>query len=244
MTGPQLVEFYNECGFDDIYTNGFPSRGMYSVQKIESANGTSRLKAILEEYVDPRRFVEDEFKVDKIVYEINKLIKYDGFALIKKGDRYRVADINGKFVEPETLKTSGHEFISEQIEKCQEKIFNKDYNGAITNARTMVEAVLIHLIETIEGADVKNDGNVLSLWSRAKKALKIDLKKDEIPDSIFQILAGLDTSIQGLAGLSNNAGDRHANKFNTKRHHAKLAVNLSMTICDFLLDVLNNRKEV
>jgi uncharacterized protein YoxC len=74
--------------------------------------------------------------------------------------------------------------------------------------------------------------------------LKIDLKKDEIPDSIFQILAGLDTSIQGLAGLSNNAGDRHANKFNTKRHHAKLAVNLSMTICDFLLDVLNNRKEV
>jgi uncharacterized membrane protein YozB (DUF420 family) len=69
------------------------------------------------------------------------------------------------------------------------------------------------------------------------------LKKDEIPDFVFQILSGLDTTINGLAGLSNNAGDRHANKFNTKRHHAKLAVNSTMTICDFLIDVLNERKK-
>ena len=88
---------------------------------------------------------------------------------------------------------------------------------------------------------MKNDGNIMNLWSRVKKALKIDLSKDEVPDFIFQILSGLSSSVNGLAGLSNNASDRHANKFNTKRHHAKLAVNSTMTLCDFLIDVFNER---
>ena len=92
------------------------------------------------------------------------------------------------------------------MKKCQQKISADDFNGAITNARTLTEAVLIHVIETIELKEIKNDGNILNLWTRAKKALKIDLKKDEIPETVFQILSGLDTALNGLAGLSNNAG--------------------------------------
>lgn len=243
LSGPKLVDFYNECGFDDIYGEGFPSRWKYSTDKIVESNGTPRLKKILEEFVDPRRYGGDEQVVDKIVADINQLIKYDGFGLIKKGSSYKVADIQGNFIEAETVIAIGHEFVGEQIEKCQQKIATDDFNGAITNARTLCEAILIHIIETIEKTEIKNDGNVINLWTRAKKALKLDLKKDEIPDFVFQILSGLDTTINGLAGLSNNAGDRHANKFNTKRHHAKLAVNSTMTICDFLIDVLNERKK-
>lgn len=241
MSGPQLVDFYNECGFDDVYGQGFPSRWIYSSEKIASSNGTDRLRTILENFVDPRRFGGDEVLVDKIAEQINSLIKYDGFALIKNGNQYEVADVQGNFIKPVTSKAIGHEFIAEQIEKCQQKIATEDFNGAITNSRTLVEAILIHVIESIEKQEVKNDGNVINLWTRAKKALKIDLKKDEIPDFVFQIISGLDTSINGLAGLSNNAGDRHANKFNTKRHHAKLSVNLAMTLSDFLVDIMNER---
>lgn len=243
LSGPKLVTFYNECGFDDVYENGFPSRWVYSKEKIVESNGTPRLKLILEEFVDPRRFGGDEKTLDKVVEEINQLIKYDGFALIKKANIYKIADTQGNFIEPETISTIGHEFVSEQIEKCQQKISTDDFNGAITNARTLCEAVLIHIIETIENVEIKNDGNITNLWTRTKKALKIDIKKDEIPDFVFQILSGLDTTINGLAGLSNNAGDRHANKFKTKRHHAKLAVNSVMTLCDFLIDVLNQKQK-
>ena len=243
LSGPNLVDFYNECGFDDIYGESFPSRWRYSTDKILETNGTNRLKNILEEFVDPRRYGGNDVIIEKIVAEINSLIKFDGYALIKKGNLYKVVDTQGNFIQPETLKTVGHEFVAEQIEKCQQKISADDFNGAITNARTLTEAVLIHVIEIIEQTEIKNDGNITNLWARAKKALKINLKKDEIPDTVFQILSGLDTSLNGLAGLSNNAGDRHANKFNTKRHHAKLSVNLAMTICDFLIDVLNERKK-
>lgn len=239
LSGPRLVDFYNCCGFDDMYGEGFPSRWVYSTQKIEESNGKDRLKTILEEFVDPRRYGGDEDTIEAIVDSINQLIKYDGYALIKKGFNYRIALLQGSDIDPEAVLKIGHEYVSEQIKKCQEKIALDDFSGAITNARTLCEAVLIHIIETVENVEVRNDGKITNLWSRAKKSLKIDLDKAELPEFVFQILTGLDSIITGLAGLSNNAGDRHANKFNTKKHHARVAVNSAMTLCDFLIDIMN-----
>lgn len=242
MSGPNLVDFYNEYDFDDEYGQGFPSRWIFSMEKIVQSNDSPKLQKILEDFVDPRRFVGTGKNVEDVVEEVNKLIKFDGYSLVKNGDQYIITDIQGNFIQEENISVIGHEFINEQVEKCQQKILSEDYNGAITNARTLMEAILIHVIETIEKVEVKNDGNLLGLYSRAKKALKIDFKKEDIPDSAFQVLSGLDSIINGLSGFSNNAGDRHANKFKTKRHHAKLVVNSTMTACDFLIDVLNEKK--
>jgi len=41
-----------------------------------------------------------------------------------------------------------------------------------------------------------------------------------------------------MANLSNNYADRHANNNVTKKYHAKLAINSTMTLSDFLLDIL------
>jgi len=181
--------------------------------------------------------------VESMADEVNKIIKYDGYQLQKNGDFFKIVDTTGNVVVPNTITEINHDFVSEQIKKCQEKIGSGDFNGAITNSRTLAEAIMIHIIETNENISIKNDGNLVNLWNRAKKALKINLDKNDVPDFVFQIVAGLETSINGLAATSNNAGDRHANKFNTKKHHAKLAVNATMTICDFLIDVLNERKK-
>ena len=242
MSGPQLVEFFNWYDFEDVYGAGFPSRWVYAADKIKQANDSPRLQKILEGFLDPRRFVGKEHLIEESVKELNDLLIHDGYSVQKVGLSYKIAFIQGGFIQAETATELGHDFISEQITKCNEKIVSADYNGAITNARTLVEAVLIHVIEEIEKDAVKNDGNVVNLWNRAKKALKIDIKKEDAPDFVFQTLSGLDTSLNGLAALSNNAGDRHANKFNTKRHHAKLAVNLAMTLSDFLIDILNDKK--
>lgn len=239
LSGPQLINFFNDQGFDDVYEPGFPTRWKFATERIEQLNNTDKLRRMFEEFVDPRRYGGDEETSEKITSAINSLIKCDGFALQKVGNTYKVVAINGNLIQPETTKAMGHEFVSGQVQKCEQKILAGDYAGAITNARTLIEAVLIHIIETIEGEEVKNDGNVLNLWNRTKKALKLNLKKEDVPEPVFQILSGLDSSLNGLAGLSNNAGDRHANKFNTKRHHAKLAVNVAMTMCDFLIDTLN-----
>jgi hypothetical protein len=241
LSGPELVDFFNEFGFKDIYGQGFPTRWKYAAEKIDLLNGSKKLRLMLEEFVDPRLYGGDDRLVKRIVEAINSLIKYDGFALKQIGHVYKVTDTEGNLIQASATKALGHEFVTEQIRKCEQKIADADYPGAITNARTLVKAILLHIVELIEGTEIKNDGNLPSLWNRAKKALKIDISKDDLPEFVFQILSGLDTSLNGLAGLSNNAGDRYANKFKTKRHHEKLAVNLAMTISDFLIDILGNQ---
>ncbi|MCP1381910.1 hypothetical protein [Runella salmonicolor] len=101
--------------------------------------------------------------VDKVVSDINQLIKYDGFGLIKKGNSYKSADIQGNFIEAKTVSAIRNEFVGEQIEKCQQKISMDDFNRAITNARTLCGAVFIHIIKTTEKTEIKNDGNIIIL---------------------------------------------------------------------------------
>lgn len=240
LSGRQLVDFFNQCGFNDTYGEGFPTRVQYCRDKIKEANNSTLLIKIIEEFVDPRRYGNDNL-VGEIVNKINSLIIYDDYQLIKKDKFYKVQNTKSPIIESKSIKNINHDFINEQIDKCKEKINNQDYNGAITNARTLVEAVFIHIIETIEDREISNDGKIDSLWKQTKKALKLDFNKADFPEYIYQTITGLETSLNGLAAISNNTSDRHANKFLTKQHHAKLAVNIAFTITDFLIDILNQK---
>jgi hypothetical protein len=100
----------------------------------------------------------------------------------------------------------------------------------------LVEAIFIEIVERSEGKEIKNDGDLDVLWKRVKKIMKLEIDKETLPDLVIQILSGIDTTIKGFAGLSYNAGDRHATKLNTKKYHARRAVNLALTIFDFLID--------
>ena len=235
-TGPQLVDFFVNYGANDRYEEGFPTRWRYTEEKIREYNGTKVLKEIIENSLDPRDFMESHLSLNDAIDALNPLLEFDGFELRKIGQFYRVTDSKGIIVEPETVKGIDHDFIQEQLRKCNDKIEQNDFNGAITNARSLAEAVMIEIIEEHEGNEIKNDGKIDNLYKQVKKILNLTIDPKTIPQTILQILSGLDSIVGGLAGLSNNSGDRHANKFNTKKHHARLAVNATMTLVDFLLE--------
>lgn len=236
VKGYDLVLYFNKHGFNEVYGEGFPSRWKYTEDKIRELNGTDTIRKIIEETVDPRRFIGLVITVEEAVEKLNEFLKFDKYELRKVGDFYKLTTSNGVIVQPDSSKQINHVFINEQIEKCNKKIVEEDYNGAVTNARSLIEAIFIEIIERSEGQEVRNDGDVENLWRKVKRIMKLEIDKETLPDYVVQILSGIDTSLKGLAGLSNNAGDRHANKFNTRRHHAKLSVNLAMTLSDFLLD--------
>lgn len=43
LAGPDLVDFFNDFGFRDIYGQGFPTRWKYAAEKIDQLNGTKKL---------------------------------------------------------------------------------------------------------------------------------------------------------------------------------------------------------
>lgn len=235
-SGPNLVEFFINFGSDDKYGGGFPSRWKYTEDKVREYNGTVTLKKIIEDSVDPRDLMEGEFDTTESIAQINEYIKYDGYELKKVEKFYKIHNSKGLIVESVAASGLNHDFIKEQIDKCHSKINQGDFNGAITNARSLAEAVMIEIIETYKGVEIKNDGKLENLYKQVKKILNLTIDPEILPSTVIQILSGLDSITCGLAGLSNNSGDRHANKFKTMKHHARLAVNSTMSLVDFLLD--------
>ncbi|TBV27676.1 hypothetical protein DMZ43_01095 [Meridianimaribacter sp. CL38] len=243
-TGQELVSFFNEIGANDEYGEGFPTRWRYAEAKIREFNNTLKIKHIIESLVDPRNYLEEPvFTCEEAVEEVNAYIQYDGFKLIKNGMLYKLIDLSGVLVQGSSVKKIDQDFIKEQISKCNSKIENGDFNGAITNSRSLAEAVMINIIEDIEGKEIKNDGKLENLYKKVKKHLNLKIDPATLPKTVIQILSGLDSIVSGLSGLSNNSGDRHANKFNTKEHHARLAVNSTLTLVDFLLDSKKYQKK-
>lgn len=242
-SGSMLVDFFNDFGCDDADGPVFPSRKEYTRKCIRSFNGKNTIKEIIEASVNPP---DDEMyqpnpskpSLEKTVSYLNKFLASDGYILkLEEGETtYKVFQFGGHIIVPEKLTTLSHEFIDEQVKKAKEKLANSDYDGAITNARSLVEAIQEEIIRK-SGAEVpKCDGDLMKLYKATKKTLNFDSSQKDLSDTLKQILTGLSSLVSGVAGLSNQMADRHSRPYKPARHHAKLAVNAAFTFCEFLLD--------
>jgi hypothetical protein len=247
-SGPTLVAFFNELGANDTYSfrGGFPSRWSYAESTLEEMNGTERLGPAVEAAVDPAAFLDTDFKVDEVVEYLNKYLAYDGFELVPAGKKYRLRPLGEPLVAVEVqlqpTQHASHEFISEQIEKCDRKLREEDYDGAITNARSVVEAVLSDIESRLDPAPPPYDGDMAKLYKRVQKVLNLDPERPDISESLRQLLRGLVNIIGGLAPLRNKMGDAHVRTYKPARHHAKLAVNSAKTLLDFVYDSFEYQK--
>lgn len=135
-----------------------------------------------------------------------------------------------------------HAFIEDQIRKCDRKIFEGDYNGAITNARTLLEAVLLAIEEEATGTRTDYDGDLIRLFRRVQQLLILDPGRRDISDALRQVLSGLNSIVNGLAALRNSMSDAHATTAMAARRHAKLAVNSAKTAADFLIETFQEQR--
>jgi hypothetical protein len=137
---------------------------------------------------------------------------------------------------------ASHEFIIEQVDKCDRKLRDDDYDGAITNARSVVEAVLADIEVRLDPTPPLYDGDLGKLYKRVQKLLNLDPERRDIDDSLRQLLRGLVSIVGGLAPLRNKMSDAHVRKYKPARHHAKLAVNAAKTLLDFVYDSFKYQK--
>lgn len=237
LTGSTLVELFNRYGFRDTYEQGFPSRWLYVEEKLKKLNGTVKLAKVLEEIVDPRSYYDTEFKVAEAVEKINKIISYDGYLLIEKGKRYKIVSTESVEIEPESLGEIENDFLTEQIKKCDDKILERDFDGAITNARTLAETVIVDILSKYD-LDYQHKGDLIVAYKRIKRLLNLDPSNIDYPDSIKQILSGLISIINGLANMRNEMSDAHTRRYRPEKRHSKLAVNSSKILSEFLIDTL------
>ncbi len=154
-----------------------------------------------------------------------------------------VYSIGDEIVDGEGIERLNHHFISEQIKKAMNKLNQQDYDGAITNSRTLTETILEEIIRKSGNEIPKYDGDLIKLYKETKKILNLDPSQKDLSDTLKQILSGLNSIISGISGISNKMGDRHSRTYKPSKRHAKLAVNAALTFCTFLLESYENQVE-
>ncbi len=246
-SGPKLVNLFNEFGASDRYGQGFPSRWQYVEEKLHAINGTKMLPALIRSVFDPRDFLDAKKEVEPAIDNLNQHLKYDGYELVKDGDFVKVREVNGIMVDmTNPFKGSdddAHVFIDEQIQKSESKIQKGDYDGAITNARTLLEAVLTEIERQFDSAAPEYDGDLVKLYRRVQKHLNLDPSRADISSTLKQVLSGLVSVTSGLAGLRNKMSDAHVRSYKPMKHHAVLVVNASKTMANFLFETLAYQKK-
>jgi hypothetical protein len=249
-SGPKLVGFFNDLGTNHTYGQGFPSRWSFAEDCIRQFNDTPTLKKIILSAVDPRDFmgatVYDKqtqqtkaANLQEALTYLNEFLAYDGYEIVPHGKTYDVVDkTRGEIVVDVKLEPThlSHAFIMEQIEKCRTKTNHGDYDGAITNARSLVEAVLAAIEKECDSNAPEYDGDLPKLYKRVQKHLNLSPENPKISNSLKQTLTGFVSIIGGLSGLSNKMGDRHVREYKPTAHHAVLIVNAAMTFSNFIFD--------
>tara|TARA_R110002096_G_scaffold34422_7_gene98317 strand:+ start:2257 stop:3072 length:816 start_codon:yes stop_codon:yes gene_type:complete len=239
-SGSKLVELFNEFARTDVYGDDFPSRWMYTDKCLAELNGTPDLGELMEHVFDPLEFGDDDALAQSLMY-LNPALARDGYRLVSEGGPVRLRPA-GSGPEVELYHLPDHpaaskEFIDEHISKCRSKLDSEDFSGAITNARSLVEAVLVDIEKGLDPEAQNYNGDAPRLQKRVHKLLGM-VGGGEV-DAMTQFLRGLEAVINGLAGTSNIMGDRHSGAtIRADRRHARLAVNCSFALCDFYLEAL------
>lgn len=241
-SGPQLVKFFNQFGARDVYPSGggFPTRRIFAEDKLSVLNGTTAMRDAITSAFDPREFARAKLDPEAAAAQLNAQLKYDGYEVVRDGLIFKVRELTAGRIKLEATAQVADKLsqliIDENIRKCEEKLSEGDFSGAITNARSLIEGVLVGIERDLDPAADEYDGDLVKLYRRVQKLLNLEPDRKDIGDSLRQILSGLTSIVTGLAAMRNKMSDAHATSYRPKRHHAKLAVYAATTLADFLFE--------
>ena len=138
--------------------------------------------------------------------------------------------------KPLSLDHIDFDFITQQIAKCDDKILHGDFEGAITNARSLIEAICKYVLE---GRNVQYDGNsdLPELYKAVAKELNMH-PEEHVDKPLKQILGGCFSIVNGLGAIRNKLSDAHGQspkkRYKPLKRHAAFAVASSKALADFI----------
>lgn len=132
-------------------------------------------------------------------------------------------------------------YIQDTWKKALDRL-NHDPEGAITSARTLLEAVCKYILES-DNDEYDENIDLPKLYKTVAK--KLQLSPDQHTEQIFkQILGGCQSIVDGLGSLRNKLSDAHGKGVKAVKpqaRHASLAVNLAGAMCQFLLQTFDEK---
>ena len=145
LSGPKLIDLFNQYGFDDKYGEKFPSRWLYVEEKLKDINNTDHLRGVLEELIDDRFYLDKEEDIETAVKFLNDIIKFDGYQAERVGLTYKIIsfdpDENVKTKKTKKPKGKGGRPPDPKLEEKKRRLNKEYYNltkkNGFTKSKTM-----------------------------------------------------------------------------------------------------------
>jgi hypothetical protein len=200
----------------------------------------------------------DREEVDRLLFNLNEALRPDGYELVQNGAisglptfiGRRRGSFHGNLaqlrLEERPLLTRPH-VLHEHLGRIGHSI-ERDPAAAIGSCKELVES-LCKLILEGNGTEYSSGDDLPALYRKVADLLR--LKAESVPSSVKgseisqKILRTLVTTIQSLAELRNELGLGHGRSepSHALRRHARLALNSTITVTEFLLDTWQARAD-
>ncbi|MGG7567540.1 abortive infection family protein [Rhodovulum sp. DZ06] len=122
---------------------------------------------------------------------------------------------------------------------------NSDPEGAITSARTLLEAVSKRILDEC-GEAYSDSDDLPKLYNKAAKALNL-APSQHTEDAFKSILGGAMTVVNGIGTVRNRLSDAHGrggkSPVRPAPRHASLAVNMAGAMATFLVETFQEQSE-
>lgn len=117
-SGPELVSFFNDLGFKDVYGQGFPSRSFYTNQRLSQINGKPEMDKCIKNLFSPVNFVGRYAQLDKLIGEFNEYLNFDKWSVVRKGTDITFARCEKVSIEDKPKETINEaDFLQKDIEE-------------------------------------------------------------------------------------------------------------------------------
>jgi len=113
-SGPNLISFFHSLGFSDSYGKGFPSRWIYTEDKLKTINGTKRLEQCIKNLFSPVNFIERFESLDNFIADFNQYLAFDGYKIVRHMKEIIIKPANESDIPIENIITES-EFINKEF---------------------------------------------------------------------------------------------------------------------------------
>lgn len=167
-SGPKLVQFFNRFGFNDSYGQGFPSRWMYTDQRLEAVNGSPELDKCIRAVLNPANFIGKMPELGAHIKSFNQFLTFDKWKIVRNGaeiafrrlekveidepssdesgkseDEFLKREFTNVSVAKLGLEGAVTEVLEQRIKEIEKCFFGKAYLAVILMAGSTLEGTLL-----------------------------------------------------------------------------------------------------
>jgi hypothetical protein len=215
---PELLSFLMQ---QDRFQN---LTGIGNIQKVDET-----YKAIINRAIDA-------INAQLVIARVELRLVNKTFVLTKVGE-----DV---VIETPKVKIITSQYIRELPERIKEDIDNKDYDSVITKSRTLLEEVLIFIIEKMTFERYKSNGDLVKIYQDATELMNMRQKSDW-DKRVNELLGGLHKLVSAISSMRNMNSDAHgagSGRINIKKREALLVAHSSMMLSEYWLSVFEKKE--